>query len=112
MLNTNPPPPSQGREGIWTALASAPLFAAKLPTGMVSGQLLQTLCPAPGACPAELGLANGTTAAKAAAAAVTATATGEICRHKPGNHIRQPVRSRMSWSDKILMRLLSDMIAM
>lgn len=22
-----------GREGIWTALASAPLFAAKLPTG-------------------------------------------------------------------------------
>ena len=23
----------EGREGIWTALASAPLFAAKLPTG-------------------------------------------------------------------------------
>ena len=48
----------QGREGIWTALASAPLFAAKLPTGVISGQLLQSLCPAPGACPAELGTAD------------------------------------------------------
>ena len=62
----------QGREGIWTALASAPLFAAKLPTGVVSGQLLQTLCPAPGACPAELGAVDGAAAAPAATAATGA----------------------------------------
>ncbi|KAL4424382.1 hypothetical protein ABPG75_001683 [Micractinium tetrahymenae] len=39
-----------GREGIFTALASAPLFAAMLPTGMISGALLQTYCPDAGQC--------------------------------------------------------------
>ncbi len=39
-----------GREGVWTAFASAPLFAAKLPTGMISGWLLEKYCPANGSC--------------------------------------------------------------
>jgi hypothetical protein len=39
-----------GREGIFTALASAPLFAAMLPTGMISGALLQRFCPDNGQC--------------------------------------------------------------
>lgn len=39
-----------GREGIFTALASAPLFAAMLPTGMISGALLQAYCPDNGQC--------------------------------------------------------------
>ncbi|KAL4420864.1 hypothetical protein ABPG77_002823 [Micractinium sp. CCAP 211/92] len=39
-----------GREGIFTALASAPLFAAMLPTGMISGALLQAYCPDAGQC--------------------------------------------------------------
>ena len=37
----------EGREGLFTALASAPLFAAKLPTGvhgLVPFQLSLTLC--------------------------------------------------------------------
>ncbi|GMH37535.1 hypothetical protein BSKO_05408 [Bryopsis sp. KO-2023] len=34
-----------GKEGIFTALAAAPLFLAKLPTGMLSGKLLQAFCP-------------------------------------------------------------------
>ena len=33
-----------GREGLFTALASAPLFLAKLPTGALSGALLQKFC--------------------------------------------------------------------
>eukprot|EP00887_Chlorella_sp_A99_P006636 scaffold3.g6636.t1 len=40
----------QGREGIFTSLASAPLFAATLPTGMLSGWLLQRYCPDRGQC--------------------------------------------------------------
>lgn len=39
-----------GREGIFTSLASAPLFAATLPTGMLSGWLLQRYCPDRGQC--------------------------------------------------------------
>ncbi|CAK0785525.1 hypothetical protein CVIRNUC_008735 [Coccomyxa viridis] len=55
-----------GREGIFTALASAPLFAAKLPTGFLSGYLLQEYCPDARACDAptqqemgELGRCDG-----------------------------------------------------
>ncbi len=40
-----------GREGLFTALASAPLFAAKLPTGALSGWLLHSFCPGNGPCP-------------------------------------------------------------
>ena len=39
-----------GREGVFTALASAPLFLAQLPTGAVSGALLQRYCPNTGQC--------------------------------------------------------------
>jgi hypothetical protein len=46
-----------GREGIFTALASAPLFAAMLPTGMISGALLQAYCPDHGQC-TEAGAAD------------------------------------------------------
>jgi hypothetical protein len=42
----------EGREGLFTALASAPLFAAKLPVGVFSGWLLRAHCPGNGACPA------------------------------------------------------------
>lgn len=40
-----------GREGLFTALASAPLFLAKLPTGALSGALLQRFCAGNGPCP-------------------------------------------------------------
>jgi hypothetical protein len=40
----------EGREGVFTALTSAPLFAAMLPTGMMSGALLQRYCPDTGQC--------------------------------------------------------------
>jgi len=40
-----------GHEGLFTALASAPLFAAKLPTGALSGWLLEHHCPGNGPCP-------------------------------------------------------------
>ena len=42
-----------GKEGIFGALALAPVFAAKLPTGLLGGYLLQTHCPADagGDCP-------------------------------------------------------------
>jgi hypothetical protein len=40
-----------GHEGLFTALASAPLFAAKLPTGALSGWLLAKFCPGRGPCP-------------------------------------------------------------
>lgn len=40
----------QGKEGVFTALASAPLFLAQLPTGAVSGALLQRFCPNTGQC--------------------------------------------------------------
>ena len=36
----------EGREGAYTALAAAPLFLATLPTGMLSGELLNRFCPA------------------------------------------------------------------
>ncbi|KAK9797081.1 hypothetical protein WJX73_005081 [Symbiochloris irregularis] len=39
-----------GREGIFTALAAAPLFLATLPTGFLSGWLLQHYCPNDHAC--------------------------------------------------------------
>mmetsp|Transcript_7105 Transcript_7105/g.15176 ORF Transcript_7105/g.15176 Transcript_7105/m.15176 type:complete len:658 (+) Transcript_7105:78-2051(+) len=38
----------RGAEGIYTSLASAPLFSVKLITGGMSGWLLQTFCPAYG----------------------------------------------------------------
>lgn len=38
----------EGREGTYMALASAPLFLAKLPVGMMSGYLLQKYCPEEG----------------------------------------------------------------
>jgi POT family proton-dependent oligopeptide transporter len=38
----------EGREGTYMALASAPLFLAKLPVGMMSGYLLQKYCPEDG----------------------------------------------------------------
>lgn len=37
-----------GKEGVFTALTSAPLFVAMLPTGVLSGYLLQGYCPADG----------------------------------------------------------------
>ena len=42
-----------GKEGVFGALALAPVFAAKLPTGLLGGCLLQTHCPAApgGDCP-------------------------------------------------------------
>ena len=39
-----------GKEGLFTALTSAPLFLAMLPTGMVSGALLQNLCHGSSTC--------------------------------------------------------------
>jgi len=38
----------EGREGIYMALSSAPLFLAKLPVGFLSGYLLQKYCPEEG----------------------------------------------------------------
>ena len=38
----------EGREGTYMALASAPLFLAKLPVGMMSGYLLEKYCPEDG----------------------------------------------------------------
>ena len=35
----------EGREGTYMALASSPVFLAKLPAGLLSGYLLQTYCP-------------------------------------------------------------------
>jgi hypothetical protein len=35
-----------GKEGVFGALALMPIFAAKLPTGLLGGYLLQTHCPA------------------------------------------------------------------
>jgi hypothetical protein len=37
----------QGREASFSALSSAPLFAAKIPVGMMSGILLATYVPEP-----------------------------------------------------------------
>jgi hypothetical protein len=37
----------EGREGTYGALASAPLFLAKLPVGFMSGYLLHKYCPEP-----------------------------------------------------------------
>lgn len=39
-----------GKEGLFTAAGSAPLFLATLPTGMLSGKLLQAFCPAGEPC--------------------------------------------------------------
>ncbi|PSC67761.1 MFS general substrate transporter [Micractinium conductrix] len=58
-----------GREGIFTALASAPLFAAMLPTGMVSGALLQRFCPDNGQCGDRTPDSDGSDAGSAAAQA-------------------------------------------
>jgi hypothetical protein len=61
-----------GREGAFTALASAPLFLATLPTGLVSGWLLSRFCPEDGQC---LDTGGGApTAAPAPAPAPAATA--------------------------------------
>jgi POT family proton-dependent oligopeptide transporter len=38
----------EGREGIYMALSSAPLFLAKLPVGIMSGYLLEKYCPPEG----------------------------------------------------------------
>jgi hypothetical protein len=35
----------EGREGLFGAIAAAPLFLAKLPTGVLSGYLLEEFCP-------------------------------------------------------------------
>ena len=42
----------EGREGVFSALSTAPLFLAKLPTGALSGWLLTRYCPGNGVCPA------------------------------------------------------------
>ena len=39
---------TEGREGTYVALSSAPLFLVKLPVGMMSGYLLQKYCPEEG----------------------------------------------------------------
>lgn len=38
----------EGREGIYMALSSAPVFLAKLPVGIMSGYLLEKFCPEKG----------------------------------------------------------------
>jgi hypothetical protein len=38
----------EGREGTYMALASSPVFLAKLPAGLLSGYLLQNYCPEAG----------------------------------------------------------------
>jgi hypothetical protein len=43
----------EGREGIFVAIAGAPLFLAKLPTGILSGVLLEQYCPEGAGCRAE-----------------------------------------------------------
>ena len=40
--------PSQGREASFSALAAAPLFAAKVPVGLLSGYLVHTYLPEDG----------------------------------------------------------------
>jgi hypothetical protein len=47
----------EGREGVFTALSSAPLFVAQLPTGMLSGALLSRYCPAEAEAACEPGAA-------------------------------------------------------
>ena len=60
-----------GREGTYVALSSAPLFAAKLVGGGVSGGLLQHYCPGIGS--------NGSPGgAAAAAAAASATSMDDL----------------------------------
>ncbi len=39
-----------GKEGLFTAAGSAPLFLATLPTGFLSGKLLAMFCPDTHAC--------------------------------------------------------------
>ena len=39
-----------GQEGAFSALSAAPVFMAKLPTGILSGYLLQTFCPESYSC--------------------------------------------------------------
>merc|ERR1712113_787124 len=39
----------EGREGTFMAIANAPLFLVKLPTGIMSGYLLDLFCPEEGA---------------------------------------------------------------
>lgn len=66
----------EGREGLFGAIAAAPLFLAKLPTGLLSGFLLARYCPLVGdGCAASSaqacggGGAAGVSAAPAAAPA-------------------------------------------
>lgn len=59
-----------GREGTYVALSSAPLFAAKLVGGGVSGGLLQRYCPGIGS--------NGSPGGAAAAAAASATSMDDL----------------------------------
>lgn len=42
------------KEGLFTSMASAPLFIAQLPTGVVSGALLSWYCPEDGHCDGRL----------------------------------------------------------
>jgi hypothetical protein len=60
LLNLPPLPPlpplspstsSQGREASFSALATAPLFAAKIPVGLLSGYLISTYLPEHGQHP-------------------------------------------------------------
>eukprot|EP01043_Picozoa_sp_COSAG02_P011446 COSAG02_NODE_421_length_22605_cov_158.841198_12_plen_117_part_00 len=59
-----------GREGTYVALSSAPLFAAKLVGGGVSGGLLQRYCPGIGS--------NGSPGGVAAAAAASVTSMDDL----------------------------------
>eukprot|EP00892_Ulva_mutabilis_P009088 jgi/Ulvmu1/6551/UM003_0185.1 len=66
-----------GKEGLFGAIAAAPLFLAKLPTGLLSGFLLGRLCPRVGAgCGADGGHVCMANAKAAAAAAGLAEAAG------------------------------------
>ena len=66
----------EGREGLFGAIAAAPLFLAKLPTGLLSGFLLDRYCPqqdgggcttsSGDVCPSTAGLLHDTIAPSAA----------------------------------------------
>lgn len=75
-----------GKEGLFTAAGSAPLFLATLPTGFLSGKLLAVFCPDTHACDHARNMVNDTAAgvvghvknAAAAAAAAVHAAGGAV----------------------------------
>lgn len=67
-----------GKEGLFGAIAAAPLFLAKLPTGLLSGYLLDHFCPLVGdGCGAGADVCDGSSKA-ATAAAVAPQSTTDV----------------------------------